>query len=121
MAREFRLPDLGSGLQEGEIVRWAVAVGDAVSAEDVLCEVETEKAVIEIPVPWDGVVSRLACAEGERLNVGETLVEFESGDEPVATISTTEVERNESAAKTPAPVPQATNGSGKRPRATATV
>jgi pyruvate dehydrogenase E2 component (dihydrolipoamide acetyltransferase) len=60
MPREFCLPDLGSGLQEGQIVTWLVEVGQEVTTADNLCEVETEKAVIEIPVPYSGTIMELA-------------------------------------------------------------
>jgi len=73
MAREFLLPDLGSGLQEAEIVSWHVSEGEEVSTEGILCEVETEKAVIEVPVPFDGVVLSLAVPEGEVVAVGDVL------------------------------------------------
>lgn len=73
MAREFRLPDLGSGLKEAQIISWRVAQGDAVTIESVLCEVETEKAVIEVPVPFPGVVLKLAAPEGETIAVGDVL------------------------------------------------
>ena len=80
MAKEFKLPDLGSGLKEAEIVRWLVNVGDQVTTDDLLCEVETEKAVIEVPVPYDGTVVSLACEEGETIPVGSVLAVFnESG------------------------------------------
>jgi len=81
MAYEFNLPDLGSGLKEGEIVRWLVKVGDQVTTDDLLCEVETEKAVIEVPVPYDGEVLSLAVEEGESVKVGSVLAVFGSGDE----------------------------------------
>ncbi len=79
MSREFPLPDIGSGLQEAEIIEWHVKVGDTVSADQVLCEVETEKSVVEIPVPFDGVVLSLAGPSGSTVNVGEVLVVI--GDE----------------------------------------
>jgi len=81
MAREFKLPDLGSGLKEGEIVSWLVKVGDEVTTDDLLCEVETEKAVIEIPVPYDGTVISLAVEAGESVKVGGVLAVFGSADE----------------------------------------
>jgi pyruvate dehydrogenase E2 component (dihydrolipoamide acetyltransferase) len=74
MSKEFALPDIGSGLQEAEIIEWHVAVGDTVDADQVLCEVETEKSVVEIPVPFGGVVLSLAGPAGSTVNVGETLV-----------------------------------------------
>jgi len=81
MAKEFRLPDLGSGLKEGEIVSWLVKVGDEVTDEDLLCEVETEKAVIEVPVPFNGTVLSLAADVGESVKVGEVLAVFGTADE----------------------------------------
>jgi pyruvate dehydrogenase E2 component (dihydrolipoamide acetyltransferase) len=81
MAREFKLPDLGSGLKEGEVVSWLVKVGDEVTTDDLLCEVETEKAVIEIPVPYDGTVISLAVEAGESVKVGGVLAVFGSADE----------------------------------------
>ena len=81
MAKEFRLPDLGSGLKEGEIVSWLVKVGDEVTDEDLLCEVETEKAVIEVPVPFNGTVLSLAADVGELVKVGAVLAVFgEAGE-----------------------------------------
>ncbi len=72
----FRLPDLGEGLQEAEIVAWHVAAGDHVVADQPLVSVETEKAVVEIPSPQAGRIARLCAAEGARIRVGEALVEF---------------------------------------------
>lgn len=76
MPREFRLPDLGSGLQEGQIVTWLVEVGQEVTTKDNLCEVETEKAVIEIPVPFSGTVMELAVPAGEIVQVGSVMAVF---------------------------------------------
>lgn len=80
MSREFLLPDLGSGLKEGEIVHWRVAVGDVVTTDDLLVDIETEKAVIEVPVPYDGTVMALAAEEGEVVKVGSMLAVFDTGD-----------------------------------------
>jgi pyruvate dehydrogenase E2 component (dihydrolipoamide acetyltransferase) len=74
MADEFRLPDIGEGLADAEIVRWHVAVGDTVRVGEVLVEVETAKAVVEIPSPFAGTVLRLGAPEGATVNVGEVLV-----------------------------------------------
>jgi pyruvate dehydrogenase E2 component (dihydrolipoamide acetyltransferase) len=76
MPREFRLPDLGSGLQEGQIVSWLVEVGQEVTTADNLCEVETEKAVIEIPVPYAGTVLELSVPAGEVVAVGAVMAIF---------------------------------------------
>ncbi len=74
MAREFLLPDIGEGLTEAEIVRWLVAEGDSVDADQPVVEVETDKAVVEIPSPFAGVVLSHGGAEGEVIEVGSVLV-----------------------------------------------
>ncbi len=74
---EFKLPDLGEGLQEAEIREWMVAEGDSVSADQPLVAVETDKAVVEIPSPVAGVVHKLHARVGDSMEVGETLVSFE--------------------------------------------
>ena len=74
MAREFRLPDIGEGLTEAEIVRWLVAVGEEVQSDQPIVEVETDKAVVEIPSPYAGVVVSHGGAEGDVIEVGEVLV-----------------------------------------------
>lgn len=79
MSKEFLLPDLGSGLKEGEIVQWRVAVGDVVTTDDLLVDIETEKAVIEVPVPYDGTVIKLAAEAGELVKVGSMLAVFDTG------------------------------------------
>lgn len=71
MAYEFRLPDIGEGLTEAEIVRWLVDVGDPVEVDQSLVEVETAKAVVELPSPVAGVVLHLGGAEGAVVDVGE--------------------------------------------------
>lgn len=74
MAFEFKLPDLGEGLTEGEIVKWLVKVGDPVEENQVFVQVETDKAVIDIPSPRKGVVLKLAVAEGETVQVGRVII-----------------------------------------------
>jgi pyruvate dehydrogenase E2 component (dihydrolipoamide acetyltransferase) len=83
VAREFRLPDIGEGLTEAEIVRWLVAVGDQIIADQPIVEVETDKAVVEIPSPYPGVVVALGGAEGDVIEVGAILITVgEPGDAP---------------------------------------
>jgi pyruvate dehydrogenase E2 component (dihydrolipoamide acetyltransferase) len=118
MAREFRLPDLGSGLQEGQLVNWLVEVGQDVTTDDVLCEVETEKSVIEIPVPYAGKVLKLAVDAGEMIEVGAVLAEFSTGGEPAAasaeTASPPETETNTAArASKPEPTAQPASNTGR--------
>ncbi|NUR93346.1 MAG: 2-oxo acid dehydrogenase subunit E2 [Nonomuraea sp.] len=79
----FRLPDLGEGLTEAEIVEWKVAVGDTVEIDQIVVEVETAKAAVEVPVPYAGTVLRLHADAGAVLGVGEPLIEVApAGHEP---------------------------------------
>lgn len=73
----FKLPDLGEGLQEAEIVEWHVKVGDTVKADQLLVSVETAKALVDIPAPYDGVVAKTFGGEGDILHVGEPLLGYE--------------------------------------------
>ncbi len=74
MAYEFKLPDLGEGLTEGEVARWLVAEGQEIAEDEPLVEIQTDKATVEIPSPAAGVVSRIHVAEGEVVPVGTVLV-----------------------------------------------
>lgn len=73
MVYEFRFPDVGEGITEGTIVKWKVKEGDKVNSDQILAEVETDKAVVEIPSPKKGTILKLYHKEGEIINVGETL------------------------------------------------
>ena len=79
MAYEFKLPDLGEGLTEGEVARWLVQEGQEIAEDDPLVEVQTDKATVEIPSPAAGKVARILVAEGEVVAVGTVLVVI--GDE----------------------------------------
>jgi pyruvate dehydrogenase E2 component (dihydrolipoamide acetyltransferase) len=72
--REFLLPDLGEGLEDAEVVTWRVAQGEHVELNQVLVEVNTAKALVEIPAPWEGVVEELLASEGAVVKVGQPLV-----------------------------------------------
>ncbi|MDD9376873.1 dihydrolipoamide acetyltransferase family protein [Streptomyces sp. ZAF1911] len=72
--QEFRLPDVGEGLQDAEIARWHVGVGDTVTDGQVVCEIETAKAMVELPVPFAGVVRELRFPEGTTVDVGEVII-----------------------------------------------
>ncbi len=74
MARSFRLPDLGEGLTEGEVARWLVSEGHEIAEDDLLVEVQTDKATVEIPSPYGGTVLKILVAEGEVVPVGTELV-----------------------------------------------
>ncbi len=82
MAYEFRLPDLGEGLTEGEVARWLVSEGQEIAEDDPLVEVQTDKATVEIPSPAGGVVSRILVAEGEVVPVGTLLVVIGVEEQP---------------------------------------
>ncbi|MFG2557498.1 dihydrolipoamide acetyltransferase family protein [Streptomyces sp. NPDC048496] len=72
--REFKMPDVGEGLTEAEILKWYVQPGDTVTDGQVVCEVETAKAAVELPIPFDGVVHELRFAEGTTVDVGQVII-----------------------------------------------
>jgi pyruvate dehydrogenase E2 component (dihydrolipoamide acetyltransferase) len=74
---EFRLPDIGEGLADVELVRWLVAEGDRVEENQPVAEVETDKAIVTMPAPASGRLSRLCVAEGERIKIGSVLLEMD--------------------------------------------
>ena len=76
----FKLPDLGEGLAEAQVLQWFVKVGDEVTLDQPVVEVETAKAAVEVPVPFAGIVRELHCAEGETLAVGAPLITIETAD-----------------------------------------
>jgi len=78
-ASQFRLPDVGEGLTEAEIVSWRVAVGDTIAVNDVIVEIETAKSLVELPSPFAGVVESLLVAEGVTVAVGTPIIEVRGG------------------------------------------
>ena len=80
---DFLLPDLGEGLDEAEVIAWRVKPGDRVAVDQVIAEVETAKAVVEVPVPYAGVVAALHAEPGSTVSVGQPLITVEA-DEPAA-------------------------------------
>ena len=70
----FNLPDVGEGLTEAEIVSWKVKAGDTVEVNQVIVEIETAKSLVELPVPFAGVVDSLLCAEGDTVEVGKPII-----------------------------------------------
>lgn len=71
---EYLLPDVGEGLTEAEIVSWKVKVGDTVEINDIVCEIETAKSIVELPSPYAGVVSAILAPEGETIPVGTPII-----------------------------------------------
>jgi len=100
---EFQLPDVGEGLEEGEIVAWLVAPGDTVARDQPLVEVQTDKALVELPSPVAGEIVSLAFGPGDIVKVGQTLVVLEAGG-------------GASASAAPAPIPAAPSKAA-RPKA----
>ncbi|SRR5579875_900109 len=84
MAREFKLPDLGEGVAEGEIVKWLVSEGSEIKEDQPLVEVMTDKATVQIPSPTSGKVGKILAKEGQTVKVGTALVTFDSGSEQAA-------------------------------------
>ncbi|NEU29524.1 2-oxo acid dehydrogenase subunit E2 [bacterium LRH843] len=84
MAFEFKLPDIGEGIHEGEIVKWFVKVGDEIKEDDILLEVQNDKAVVEIPSPVEGKVLEITAEEGTVSIVGDVLIRIDTGEESPA-------------------------------------
>jgi pyruvate dehydrogenase E2 component (dihydrolipoamide acetyltransferase) len=95
MAYEFKLPDLGEGLTEGEIARWLVSVGQEIAEDDPLVEVQTDKTTVEIPSPAAGKVAQILVEEGQIVPVGTVLVVI--GEDGVAPAAVDEQPRAEPA------------------------
>jgi len=116
MKKSFRLPDLGEGVHEAEILAVAVKAGQAVREGDPLLEVETDKAAVEIPSPITGVVSEIHIQQGDVIKVGETLITFTTGEEEKKDKSEpTSADRPSSPSPEPAPAPSPRKQTGKRP------
>lgn len=81
MAFEFKLPDIGEGIHEGEIAKWMVEEGDEIKEDDVLVEIQNDKAMVEIPSQVDGTVAKIHVPEGEVTTVGTVIVTIDDGSE----------------------------------------
>ena len=124
----FKLPDIGEGVVEGEVVEWMVSVGDTVKEDDPILSVMTDKATVEIPSPTDGVVKSLVGEPGTILAVGQVCIEFETDGEgtPVEEAPEPEPEPVEEEATpeptpAPAPTPVVVAAPGARPLASPAV
>jgi pyruvate/2-oxoglutarate dehydrogenase complex dihydrolipoamide acyltransferase (E2) component len=112
---EFRLPDLGEGVTEGEVVEWRVAEGATVRRDQILVVVGTDKATVEIPSPFDGRVDALLAAEGAKVRVGDPLLRVDTGVEEPAAVPTPPTESVE--ASPPVEVSPPRRDLGARPHA----
>ena len=83
MVFEFKFPDVGEGITEGEIVKWLIKEGDKVKQDQVIGEIETDKAIVQIPSPKAGTILRIHIKEGGIVKVGETLVTIGEAGEKV--------------------------------------
>src|SRR6266487_3638698 len=79
--KQFKLPDVGEGLTEADIVAWHVKPGDSVSVNQVIVEIETAKAVVELPSPYEGVVTGLLAEVGQTVDVGTPIITVDVGGE----------------------------------------
>jgi pyruvate dehydrogenase E2 component (dihydrolipoamide acetyltransferase) len=84
MLRQFKLPDVGEGLTDGEILQWLVSVGDTVTVNQPLCEVETAKAAVELPSPYAGTVTELLFEAGTTVDVGTPIITIDTGGDAPA-------------------------------------
>ncbi|MGW0987953.1 dihydrolipoamide acetyltransferase family protein [Streptomyces sp. NPDC002486] len=112
--REFKMPDVGEGLTEAEILKWYVQPGDTVTDGQVVCEVETAKAAVELPIPYDGVVRDLHFPEGTTVDVGTAIISVDVGGGSAAPAPAAEQPAEQPAAAAPAEEPKAA-GSGRQP------
>lgn len=105
---EFKLPDIGEGVVEGEVVEWMVSVGDSVKEDDPILSVMTDKATVEIPSPTDGVVKSLVGEPGTILAVGQVCIDFETDGEgtPAPVEKKVEATPEPVLEKTPEPAPE---------------
>jgi 2-oxoisovalerate dehydrogenase E2 component (dihydrolipoyl transacylase) len=105
--KEFRLPDVGEGLTEADIVSWHVKPGDAVEVNQVIVEIETAKAVVELPSPWDGTVARLLADEGQTVDVGVPIIAIDVGDQGGPAVAAPAAEKIDHPERTVVPPPEA--------------
>jgi len=110
--KQFRLPDVGEGLTEAEIVTWHVKPGDLVEDGQVIVDIEAAKGVVELPSPWDGVVTSLLAEEGQTVDVGAPIIAIEVGD-PAAPGPAQEPTDYSERAVVPAPTPPDQSAAGE--------
>lgn len=116
MIRDFKMPDVGEGLTEAEILKWYVQPGDTVTDGQVVCEVETAKAAVELPIPYDGVVHELRFPEGTAVDVGEVIISVNVGGDAAAQPQTAQPAAAEPAAKdAAAPAAEEAAPTGRQP------
>ena len=88
---EYKLPDVGEGLTEAEIVTWKVKAGDTIKVNDIVVEIETAKSLVELPSPYAGTIEALLVEEGQTVAVGTPIISISSGDRASASVETPEI------------------------------
>jgi 2-oxoisovalerate dehydrogenase E2 component (dihydrolipoyl transacylase) len=122
-ANQFKLPDVGEGLTEAEIVTWRVKPGDTVKVNDIIVEIETAKSLVELPCPWAGTVTELLVSEGDTVAVGTPIIAVATGDAAAAAAEAAPAPPAEGAVEpgiegSPAPAERTPTLVGPGPRAT---
>src|SRR4030095_9926794 len=112
MAYEVKLPDIGEGIAEGEIVRWLVRTGDAVKEDQPLVEVMTDKASVEIPSPRTGTIEEIHAEEGQVVPVGSVIVTIATPNETAAAATQVRSSAVAAAAAAPKPAGRAAGAAG---------
>jgi pyruvate dehydrogenase E2 component (dihydrolipoamide acetyltransferase) len=110
MARSFKLPDLGEGIHEGEVLAVHVSVGAEIKEGDIIMEVETDKAAVEIPSPFTGAVEKILVKPGDTVKVGDVLMTFSGGGEEAAAEAPEEKPAKPAEPARPAPAPNGKKG-----------
>ena len=79
MTYEFKFPDVGEGIAEGELVKWHVKEGDKIKKDEIIAEIETDKAIVQMPSPKEGTILKLNKIEGSKIKVGEVIAVIDEG------------------------------------------
>jgi pyruvate dehydrogenase E2 component (dihydrolipoamide acetyltransferase) len=116
---QFKMPDIGEGIHEGEIVKWFIKAGDKVQEDDVLCEIQNDKAVVEIPSPVEGTVLEVLVGEGTVATVGQVLVTFDAPGYEDLQFKGDHGDEEPQAAPAPAPAPEPETKTAEAPAAPA--
>lgn len=120
MSFQFKMPDIGEGIHEGEIVKWFVKPGDKIAEDDVLCEIQNDKAVVEIPSPVAGTVIDVLVGEGTVATVGQVLVTFDApGYEDIQFKGDEHADEPKQEEKPAAPAPEVKQDAAQQPAAVA--
>lgn len=110
--QNVELPEIGEGVNEGELVSWLVQPGDSIEVDQAIAELMTDKATVEVPSPIAGTVKELKFSEGDTIEVGQALITLDAGAAPAAKAETPKQEAASAPAPAPKPAPSVTTGGG---------